>query len=148
MSAEDFKSTYPYLYDPNLSGNSVIKADLEYISHYWHELSFDPWEESYAYGHFFNLVAMREALVAGIALSRKLDDPLAADWYQTHVDEMNNHLQEFWSTEDRFIKSTLGHERGVEWKTKNLDTAVITASLLANSTPSGDISSLGSFSNC
>jgi glucoamylase len=143
MSSDEFKSNYPYLYDPDLSGESVIKSDLEYISHNWQDLSFDPWEESFAYGHFFNIVAMREALAIGIELARKLDDTLAADWYEIHLDEMSTYLQEFWSPEGGYIKSTLGHERGVEWKTKNLDTAVIIASLLRNSTNSDDISSLG-----
>jgi glucoamylase len=142
MSPDEFKLAYPYLYDPSLSSDSVIKSDLEYISHHWQDLSFDPWEESYAYGHYFNIIAMREALAVGIELSQKLDDPGAADWYQIHLDEMSNYLQEFWSPEEGFIKSTLDHQRGVEWKTKNLDTAVMIATLLANATTPKDISSL------
>lgn len=138
MSIEAFKSQYPYLYYPDLGGDSTIKSDLEYITHHWADLSFDPWEESYAFGHFFNSIAQREALTIGAKLARKLDDPGAADWYDLHVKEINNHLKLFWNQDDTYIRCTVGHEHGVEWKTNNLDTSVIIAVLFANSTSPED----------
>ena len=138
MSVEAFKSQYPYLYYPDLGGDSTIKSDLEYITHHWADLSFDPWEESYAFGHFFNSIAQREALTIGAKLARKLDDPGAADWYDLHVKEINNHLKLFWNQDDSYIRCTVGHEHGVEWKTNNLDTSVIIAVLFANSTSPED----------
>jgi glucoamylase len=123
---------------------SVIKSDLEYISGHWSDLSFDPWEESFAWGHFFNLVAMREGLKYGIQLARRLDDFGAVKWYLSQYDRIQDHLQTFWSVEDGYIKSSIGHVGGVPWKKKNLDSAILIAVLLANSSVSRyDITSLG-----
>lgn len=137
-SVEEFKSTYAYLYEFSLPANSTIKADLEYISNHWTELSYDPWEESYAYGQFFNTIAFREALSLGARLARKLGDDGAADWYDLQLTEVKEFLHDFWDANDGYIKSSIGHQSGVEWKTKNLDTSVLIAVLFANSSTDSD----------
>ena len=94
-SVEEFKSTYAYLYESSLPANSTIKADLEYISNHWTELSYDPWEESYAYGQFFNTIAFREALSIGARLARKLGDDGAAEWYDLQLTEVKEYPGRF-----------------------------------------------------
>jgi glucoamylase len=138
MSVKEFNAEYSHLYESRMPADSVIKADLEYISHHWPDLSYDPWEESYAYGHLFNTMAAREALTLGAQLARKLDDGGAADWYELQLPEINEFLDEFWDPRDGWIKSSIKHERGVEWKTSNLDTAVLIAVLFSNSTDHTD----------
>jgi hypothetical protein len=138
IAVDQFRSEFAFLYQPYPRNNSTIKADLEYISWHWPELSFDPWEESFAYGHFFNTMAFREALTFGSKLARYLDDEAAATWYDSQLSEVKSFLEDFWDAKDRYIKSTINHKSGVEWKTKNLDTAVLIAVLFANSTVEDD----------
>jgi glucoamylase len=145
MSVEEFKAKYPILYESSLPATSTIKADLEYISHHWTDLSYDPWEESFADGQFFNTIAVREALSHGIILSQKLGDDGAAEWYKLQVKEVEEFLDNFWDSKDTYIKSTIGHHRGVEWKKKNLDTSVLIAVLFANSSLEHDPYSLCKF---
>ena len=146
MSVEEFKSEYAYLYESSLPTNSTIKADLEYISNHWMELSYDPWEELYAYGQFFNTIAFREALALGGKLARKLGDDGAADWYELQLTEVGEFLDGFWDSNDGYIKSSIGHQSGVEWKKKNLDTSVLIAVLFANSSIEADPYSLRTYS--
>jgi glucoamylase len=143
---EEFKSEYAYLYNPILPANSTIKADLEYKSNHWTELSYDPWEESYAYGHFFNKIAFREALSVGAKLARKLGDNGAAEWYELQLIEVKEFLDDFWDSTDGYIKSSIGHQHGVKWKKKNLDTSALIAVLFANSSAENDPYSLSMFS--
>jgi GH15 family glucan-1,4-alpha-glucosidase len=143
MSEEQFKEDYAFLYQAQPKQNSTIKADLEYISWHWPDRSFDPWEESFAYAHFFNTIAFREALSLGAQLARRLGDEHAADWYEIHLIEVKFLLEDFWDPKDGYIKSTYMHQGGVEWKTKNLDTAVLIAVMLANSTAKDDPFSIG-----
>lgn len=143
---EEFKSEYAYIYASVLPANSTIKADLEYISNHWTELSYDPWEESYAYGHFFNTIAFREALSVGAKLAKKLGDGAAAEWYELQITEVKEFLDDFWDSAHGYIKSSIGHQRGVEWKKKNLDASVLIAALFANSSAENDPYSLRMFS--
>jgi GH15 family glucan-1,4-alpha-glucosidase len=138
MSAEEFVAAYPFLYTPSLPANSTIKADLEYISNHWPDFSYDPWEESGDMGHFFNLVITREALATGGKLARHLNDLGAAEWYELQLSEVTDYLERFWHEGDGYIKSSIDHQRGVEWKTKNLDSAVLISVLFANSSMDED----------
>src|SRR5271155_5845976 len=138
MSAEEFEATYPFLYTPSLPANSTIKADLEYISNHWPDFNYDPWEESGAMGHFFNLILTREALATGGKLARHLNDPGAAEWYEMQLSEVKDYLERFWHEGDGYIKSSIDHQRGVEWKRKNLDSAVLISVLFANSSRDDD----------
>lgn len=143
ISAEEFVAKYPFLYTPSLPAKSTIKADLEYISNHWPDLNYDPWEESCALGHFFNLILTREALLIGAKLALYLNDHGAAEWYELQLSEVSDYLEGFWDQEDGYIKSAIDHQRGVEWKTKNLDSAVLISVLFANSSVLDDPYSIG-----
>jgi glucoamylase len=144
-SADEFLNSYPFLYAASLPANSTIKADLEYISNHWSDYNYDPWEESYAEGHFFNIIMTREALRVGAKLARQLNDHGAADWYELQVSGMNEFAGRFWHEEDGYIKSCIRHERGVEWKIKHLDSAVLIAVLFGNSSIEDDPYSIGPY---
>src|SRR5271155_853818 len=144
MSAEEFVAIFPFLYNPSLPANSTIKADLEYISNHWPDFNYDTWEESGAMGHFFNLILTKEALATGGRLARHLNDPVAAQWYELQLPEVTEYLERFWYEKDGYIKSSIDHQRGVEWKTKNLDSAVLISVLFANSSRDEDPYSISS----
>ena len=134
ISVQEFKRDYSLLYEAGMAANSTIKADLEYTSHHWNDRSYDLWEEAYASGQFFNTMAFREALTLGAQLARKLDDAEAAELYELQLSEINEFLHNFWDAKDGWIKSTIKHERGVEWKIKHLDASVLIAVMFSNST--------------
>lgn len=46
------------LYDGKIPTHSVIKADLEYVSHHWQEANFDLWEEVLG-EHFYTLMGQQ-----------------------------------------------------------------------------------------
>ena len=134
ISVEEFNTDHSLLYASGMAANSTIKADLDYISHHWNDRSYDLWEEAYASGQFFNTMAFREALTLGAQLARKLDDAEAAELYELQLSEINKFLHNFWDAKDGWIKSSIKHERGVEWKIKHLDASVLIAVMFSNST--------------
>ena len=138
MSVEDFKSKYSFLYDSVLPPNSTVKNDLEYVSNHWTEYSYDPWEECYGSGQFFNSIAFREALSSGAKLAEKLGDKGAAEWYRLQLSDVDEFLESFWDPEVGYIRSTVGHSGGVEWKIKHLDSSILVAVVFANSSSPDD----------
>jgi len=87
------------LYDGMLPTNSIIKADLEYISHSWNLTGFDLWEEVKDL-HFFTAMVQRKALVEGRDLAMTLGDFAAANWYESQQIELKKFLESsFWNKE-------------------------------------------------
>lgn len=112
------------LYDSRLPTHSVIKTDLEYISHHAFEKSFDVWEEVKG-DHFFTRMVIRRALVEGAKLARTLSDPGAADWYEERAQIMSREIESHWDAQEQVIQPTLGQTEGADYKTSGIDTAVI-----------------------
>lgn len=99
------------LYDGILPTNTVIKADLEYVSHYWENGSgFDLWEEVQGI-HFFNVMVQRRALVEGAELATRLGDTGAATWYNQQAAALNTRIPQFWNASKGFLVATLNHGR-------------------------------------
>jgi glucoamylase len=71
--AIDFYSLY---YEAEMPPRSVIKADLEYVSHFWNESSFDLWEETEGL-HFFNLMVSARSLREGSKLAKAFGDGIS-----------------------------------------------------------------------
>ena len=118
------------LFDSRLPSQSVVKIDLEFISHHWKELSFDLWEETYG-GHFYTRLAQRRALLEGAFLAERLNDPQAARWYRSAAEGLSRELERHWDSRAEMIRASLdvtgvGH-RVQETKPSGLDTAVILA---------------------
>jgi glucoamylase len=112
------------MYDAKLPATSPIKMDLEYVSHHWKDPSYDIWEETKG-THFYTLMVERRALLEGSTLANKLGDHGAADWYFKQGKEIETELQEFWDPKQGFIVATINRVGGVDYKSSNIDTAVV-----------------------
>jgi len=87
------------LYDGKFPTRSVIKADLEYVSHSWNLTGFDLWEEVKDL-HFYTALVQHKALDEGRELAVLLDDSAAADWYETQRHDLRKFLTtSFWNKE-------------------------------------------------
>ena len=109
-SSEEGKAWFDRLYSASLPANSTIKADLEYVSHFWRESSFDLWEEVQG-KHFFTAMVQLRALREGAQLARLFDDFGAAEWYQKQADMLNGFMHLFWDDSKGHLVETLASER-------------------------------------
>ncbi|KAF2734940.1 hypothetical protein EJ04DRAFT_512099 [Polyplosphaeria fusca] len=117
--AEDW---YKDLYDPSLPANSIIKADLEYTSHFWNQSGFDLWEEVDGF-HFFTAMVQLKALREGAELAKAFQDKGAAQWYAEQASYVEAFLQQFWDERSGFLVETLNTDR------TGLDCALLLGSL-------------------
>lgn len=117
-----------FLYKNELPANSVIKADLEYVSHNWDVENFDLWEEVNGV-HFFTLMVQLRSLLEGAAFASDQGDDGASRWYSKQAQNILIKLDQFWNPQG-WIVSTLGRERA----RTGLDCGVILASLHGMST--------------
>jgi glucoamylase len=97
-------------YQASMPANSVIKADLEYVSHYWNESSFDLWEEVEGL-HFFNLMVSARSLKEGSSLARSFGDYGAAEWYEEQSGYIEKLLTKFWNAKKGHLVETLWSKR-------------------------------------
>lgn len=98
------------LYNAAMPPDSVIKADLEYISHYWSRSGFDVWEEVDGL-HFFTLMVTRRALRKGARIAAAFGDNGAARWYDFQAGEVDLFLRKFWDAEKKHLVATLESSR-------------------------------------
>src|SRR5581483_6044551 len=98
------------LYDGKMPTDSVIKTDLEYVSHHWSDPSCDLWEEV-AGDHFYTRMAQRRALLDGAGLADRLNDPGAASWYRLQAGQIESSLQSFWN--GKYLVPTLNRTAGL-----------------------------------
>lgn len=93
------------LYNPDLATASIVKADLEYVSHHWADRGFDLWEEIQDL-HFFTAIVQRKALVEGRELALALDDSKAASWYDSQQLALKKFIKkEFWDQRRGHLKA-------------------------------------------
>ncbi|RDI78439.1 hypothetical protein Vi05172_g11594 [Venturia inaequalis] len=99
------------LYDSRLPANSTIKADLEYVSHFWRESGFDLWEEVNGL-HFFTAIVQLRALREGSKLASSFGDHGAARFYYDQASELEKTLlPRFWDSNKGHIIETLDSPR-------------------------------------
>jgi glucoamylase len=122
------------LYEASMPPSSVIKADLEYVSHFWNQSSFDLWEEVEGL-HFFNLMVSARSLREGTQLARTFGDLGAADWYELQAGYIENILAKFWNKQKGHIVETLWSKRS------GLDCGLLLGSLHALPFDSSPVSS-------
>ncbi len=120
------------LYSPELPARTVVKADLEFVSHQWKELSFDLWEEVRG-SHFFTRLVQRRALLDGARLAERLKDGGAAAWYRLQARALEAELTRHWSADRGFILETLDRDDGRNDKTSGLDAGVVLGALVGDS---------------
>lgn len=111
METEKDTSILDLLYKNHFPPDSVIKADLEYVSNNWEEENFDLWEEVKGV-HFFTLMVQLRALREGTRFAASLNDTGAAEWYGRQAGYIEDKLEDFWNA-DGWMISTLNrqHER-------------------------------------
>lgn len=112
------------LYDGTLPTSSLIKTDLEYVSHHWRDTSFDLWEEVRA-SHFYTRMVQRRALVEGAQLARVLGDMGAAEFYTLQAKLISQDLGRFFRSDSQSIIASLDWAEGVNYKNSNLDVAIL-----------------------
>ena len=116
------------LYDGKLPSQSLIKRDLEFVAHHWREPSFDLWEEVLG-DHFYTRMVQRRALVEGAAFARSLGDGGAADFYASEARQLSMEITKHFDGLRGIIIPTLNRVGGLDYKTSDLDVAVILAVL-------------------
>lgn len=112
------------LYTSDFPATSPIKIDLEYISHHWKDPSYDLWEEVKG-THFYTLMVIRRALLEGSVLASHLGDSGASKWYRLQAKEIEIELLNFWDEKKGYLTATINRTEGINYKTSNLDTAVL-----------------------
>lgn len=100
---QDF--VYKNLYAAETPARTVIKADLEFVSHHWRESSFDLWEEVKG-DHFYTRLAQWRALNEGAIFANKMSDPDAAVFYNQQATLIMASLDQFWSTSKNYLIAT------------------------------------------
>jgi glucoamylase len=99
------------LYDSRLPANSTIKADLEYVAHFWRESGFDLWEEVNGM-HFFTAIVQLRALREGSKLAASFADYGAARFYHDQADRIEHDLlPRFWDENRGHLIETLDSPR-------------------------------------
>lgn len=123
---DDFVRTW--LYSADLPAHTVVKADLEYVSHHWQDSSFDLWEEVRG-DHFYTRMVQRKALIVGARLADRLGDHMAASWYRSQAQALEQKISQHWNSGKQRIDATHNRVEGADYKYSNLDIAVILAVL-------------------
>jgi glucoamylase len=112
------------LYDGKIPTESVIKADLEYVSHHWNEKNCDLWEETWGH-HFYTRMVQRRALLEGAQLATQLGDSGAAFWYVSQARSLESSIAQHWDGSRQIILAHLEGEGNTQSKKQGLDSAVI-----------------------
>lgn len=80
------------LYDGRLPSQTVIKNDLEFVSHAILDSCVDLWEERFG-KQFYTRMVQREALIEGAKLATRLGDGGAAAFYQLKANELQTEIE-------------------------------------------------------
>ena len=97
------------LYSGVMPADTVIKADLEYVSHHWSDASYDLWEEVKG-NHFYTKMVQRSSLLQGAWLAERLGDLSAAQWYRSQGMILESEIIKFWREDQGYITVTLQPE--------------------------------------
>jgi len=112
------------LYDGFIPSESLIKTDLEFVSHHWRESCFDLWEDTKGI-HFYARMVQRRALVDGAELADLLGDGRAAIWYRSQAQAIEVEILKHWDSERGYFVETLSWDGGNSNKASGLDVAVV-----------------------
>ncbi len=118
------------LYDAKAPTNTVIKSDLEYVSHEWDRPCIDLWEEAWG-DHFYTRLVQRRALLRGASLARRLGDKGAADWYESQARAIEKKMDAHWDASAGYLRATL-NPSNPHFKSSELDVAIVLASMHAS----------------
>jgi glucoamylase len=116
------------LYQSALPATTLIKADLEFVSHHWQDPSFDLWEENLG-THFYTRMVQRRALVEGAEFATRMGDAGAAAFYSAQAQQIEEALASHWSASKNYLIETLGQDNSQYKKASGLDVAVVLGAL-------------------
>jgi glucoamylase len=116
------------LYSPSLPATTLIKADLEYISHHWQDPSFDLWEEVEG-THFYTRMVQRRALVEGAEFATEMGDSNAAAFYSAQAQQILGQLADHWSAQENYLVETINQTGGHNNKISDIDSAAVLGAL-------------------
>jgi glucoamylase len=116
------------IYSSPLPSKTVVKRDLEMVSHNLGIPSFDLWEEVRGQ-HFYTLMVQRRALIDGYQFASSVGDAGASDWYRAQSKLLDAKIHAHWNPNLKQIQETLGRTEGIDYKKSNLDVATVLASL-------------------
>jgi glucoamylase len=130
-----------YLYAGAMPAATLIKRDLEYVSHHWDDQntfdqygnqltfqSFDLWEETQAM-QYYTLTVQKVALLKGAALARSLNDSAAGDFYEQQSQAIDNYLNQFYDPNQNIIRYAINKTSTPNGKSGDLDVAVLLAAI-------------------
>ena len=103
---------------------TLIKTDLEYVSHHWKNTSVDLWEEVRGH-HFYTRMVQRRALLEGAKFAKLMGDFEAGGWYELQGKALEPEINRHWDANRKYIQSTLDRDGGLDYKYSNLDSSVI-----------------------
>ena len=118
------------LYDPKFPQNSVIGADLDYVSTHWKKPCYDLWEESFGF-HFFTQMVERKALLEGSNLAQELGDSPRALFYRNEAKSLEAEIEKHWNAGRGYIMPTVD-QTNMRYKNSGLDSSVILGVLMGN----------------
>jgi glucoamylase len=113
-----------YLYGQTLPANTVVKADLEYVSTHWMYPCFDLWEEVKA-DHFYTKMVQRKAMILGARLAFRMKDPGAGEWYELQARQIEKSILQHAQMNTEWIGASLNWTEGLNSKSSNLDVSVL-----------------------
>lgn len=111
--------------------SSIIKYDLEFVSHHWRDASFDLWEEIKGH-HFYTSIVQYQSMIEGASYLALLGDVGAKKWYLEQAAGILSELNRHWNSNGGFLMSTINRVGGIDYKHSNLDASVILGVLHAS----------------
>ncbi|KDR82588.1 hypothetical protein GALMADRAFT_134180 [Galerina marginata CBS 339.88] len=88
----------------------VLKLDLDYVSTFWNQSSFDLWEEVSS-SSFFTSAVQHRALREGTVLASKIGQTPASTGWSPQADNILCFLQTYWNPTGAYITSNTGGGR-------------------------------------
>lgn len=88
----------------------IIKLDLDYVSNYWNQSTFDLWEEVSS-SSFFTTAAQHRALREGSALATTLGQNSVVTSYTSQANNLMCFLQSYWNPTSGYVTANTGGGR-------------------------------------
>ncbi|PWU12574.1 MAG: hypothetical protein C5B49_16050 [Bdellovibrio sp.] len=100
----------------------VINNDLNFVKNVWNQPSCDLWEEVSGQ-HFYTLMVQRRALLDGAAWAEFFGQN--ASQLTSVAGQITTAILKHWSADKGYLVATLNRTGGLDYKTSNLDAAII-----------------------
>lgn len=122
-----------FFYNKNPYAHSLIKSDLEYVSHNYQNPCFDLWEEIQGY-HFYTLMVQKKCMEEGAKIADIMFDIEAYKWYKKCENNIDQMLNKF------YINGKIVSSFDKNWEIlRDLDSSIFLAFLHTNKTPNSSL---------